>query len=109
MARKLEGPTIVERRKHQPLPANTTYQQDLIIASQRKVNLIWEYTQSVTAIVVILSTILAAILSMIYGWMIPNLLAVAFGTIVGFYFGRTNHASIGGIGPKPIPEIYTGR
>jgi hypothetical protein len=32
----------------------------------------------------------------------PNIIAVAFGTVVGFYFGRTNHQRSGGVGPMDI-------
>jgi hypothetical protein len=35
-------------------------------------------------------------------------MAMAFGTVVGFYFSRTNHAAIGGTGAKPEAP-YEGR
>ena len=39
---------------------------------------------------------------------IPEGLTNAMFLIVGFYFSRTNHAAIGGIGNKPVTE-YIGR
>jgi hypothetical protein len=40
----------------------------------------------------------------------PPVLSNAFFLIVGFYFSRTNHQSIGGIGPKAnLTHDYTGR
>jgi hypothetical protein len=93
------------------LPPNTTAQQDLTTAGQRRVNLIWEYTQALIAVAVVISTMWASM------WMvftkdtsqIPTIFSFAFGTIVGFYFSRTNHAAIGGVGQKPPQEPYIGR
>jgi len=39
---------------------------------------------------------------------IPTIFSTAFGMIVGFYFARTNHAAIGGLGAKPKQD-YEGR
>lgn len=85
----------------------TTTQQDLTTAGQRKVNLIWEYTQAFIAIVVVLATMTKAV-TIQTGEQIPTILSVAFGTVVGFYFSRTNHAAIGGVGDKPTQK-YEGR
>lgn len=79
-----------------PLPANTTEQDDMITAGQRKVNLIWEYTQAFIAITVVLTT-MAKALVLENDVAIPTILATAFGIVVGFYFGRTNHQKIGGV------------
>ena len=72
-------------------------------AGQRRVNILWEVTQAVIAIAVTTSTLwvagslarqqssdMAAFL----------LLSNAFFLVIGFYFGRTNHARQGGIGPS---------
>lgn len=83
-------------------------QQELTFAGQRKVNLIWEYTQSLIAVFVVCTTMITGVIAMIRNMQIPTIIAVAFGTIVGFYFSRTNHAAIGGIGPKAESE-YKGR
>ena len=95
-----------------PLPPDTTTQQDITTAGQRKINLIWEYTQAIIAMVVVCSTMVAGLFSVVYKTTepIPTIMAVAFGTVVGFYFSRTNHAAIGGIGPKPNQsQQYEGR
>jgi hypothetical protein len=44
------------------LPPTTTVQQDLTHAGQRKVNLIWEYTQELIAIVVVVTTMVRDLL-----------------------------------------------
>lgn len=104
-----EGSTDYQSQRTDPsLAATTTFQQDLTTAGQRKVNLIWEYTQAMVAIFVVALTMIGSIYGMIYGLQIPNLIAVAFGTVVGFYFSRTNHAAIGSIGAKPL-QPYVGR
>ncbi len=92
------------------LPATTTHQEDITTAGQRRVNLIWEYTQAIIALIVVLSTMASGVF-MAYTHsadQLPTIMSVAFGTVVGFYFSRTNHAAIGGIGAKPNPH-YEGR
>lgn len=93
-----------------PLPSNTTVQQDLTVAGQRRINIIWEVTQAAIAILVVATTMFVSGYAYIVqgNTDVPNLIAVAFGTIVGFYFARTNHAAIGGTGPKP-EQPYEGR
>ncbi len=93
------------------LPPTTTAQQDLTTAGQRRVNLIWEYTQAVIALVVVLSCMTAGLITVVSksADQIPTILSVAFGTVIGFYFSRTNHAAIGGVGSKPKDGEYRGR
>lgn len=105
--------------ENKSIPATTTFQQDVTTAGQRKVNLIWEYTQALIAITVIGVTLftdayvtVTSILSnkeltvtQLVG--VSNLTALSM-LIAGFYFSRTNHAAIGGIGAKPS-EPYIGR
>jgi hypothetical protein len=93
-----------------PIPATTTAQQDLTTAGQRRVNLIWEYTQAVIALVVVISTMASGLWQSMHpsNEQLPTIMSVAFGTVVGFYFSRTNHAAIGGLGPKPT-QTYEGR
>lgn len=71
----------------------TTAEQDRHSGGQRRVNLIWEATQAVIAIMITA----AVIFSTIYG-LSSELLASAFGMIVGMYFQRTNHTKVGGVG-----------
>lgn len=90
-----------------PLSPTTTEQEDITTAGQRKVNLIWEYTQAIIALSVVICTMVAG-LKIGNGGQIPTIFSVAFGTVVGFYFSRTNHQAIGGIGKKP-EQKYEGR
>lgn len=83
------------------LPPNTTEQEDMVTAGQRKINLIWEYTQCfiavfATLVVMILGSILA-----IQGRVddFPPFIALSYGLIVGVYFQRTNHTKTGGVHP----------
>ena len=86
----------------QPSMPPTTTQEDKVAAGQRRINLIWETTQAMIAVSVVVATMITAI----YGYTamskgeIPNIIATAFGTVVGFYFGRTNHSRIGGVPPQ---------
>jgi hypothetical protein len=85
------------------LPATTTAQENLVTARQSRINLIWEVTQSIISLTITLAAIYCTIAQ------IPgSIVNYAFFLIVGFYFSRTNHAAIGGIGLKP-EVIYQGR
>lgn len=113
----------IQRQSTDPsLPAKTTFQEDLVTASQRRVNLIWEYTQAAIALMVVACTMIAGLYTLVRPTVtvgtgvnlvqvpsqIPNLIGVAFGMVTGFYFSRTNHEKVGGIGLKP-PSNYEGR
>lgn len=87
----------------------TTAEENRGTAGQRRVNLVWEYTQSLIAIFVTLATLGASV------WLVARqgsdtntaafiLLSNAFFLVVGFYFGRTNHQRVGGVQPP-----YQGR
>jgi len=97
----------------QSLPPRTTIQQDLTVAGQRRVNLIWEYTQAVIAVILVGATAAAA-LKLVFqpagSQEVPTILAGLCGMVVGSYFQRTNHMNIGGVGAKPTDqEPYIGR
>lgn len=96
--------------KHNPVKPTTTEQQDLTVAGQRKVNLIWEYTQALIAIMVVTANMVSAVYNVIMknDLDVPMIMSSALFLIVGFYFSRTNHQSIGGIGKKP-EQKYEGR
>jgi hypothetical protein len=87
-------PAITATKADPSLQATTTHEEDLHSASQRRVNLIWEYTQSYIAIAVVTGALIGAFY---YSTDVPALLANAFFLIVGFYFGRTNHQTVGGV------------
>lgn len=74
------------------LPSETTAEQDLKTAGQRRINLIWEVTQALVAIVVTGSYIYAAL-----NGIDSQPLGNAFTLIVALYFVRTNHVKVGGI------------
>lgn len=91
------------------LPARTTFQQDLTTAGQRQINLIWEWTQAIIALLVVTATMGCGIVAMFQkDIQIPTIIGVAFGMVTGFYFSRTNHEKVGGVGPKPETP-YQGR
>lgn len=86
-----------------PLPPDTTEQEDIMRASQREISRIWEVTQSRIAMAVVLFTMINGSYLVFIGksdQAIPTIFSVAFGMITGFYFARTNHEKIGGIGKK---------
>lgn len=94
----------------QPIAPTTTTQQDLTFEGQRKINLIWELTQAFIAIIVVLANMVAAIYNVFIEKAVdvPMILSSSLFLIIGFYFSRTNHAQIGGMGDKPT-QPYVGR
>jgi len=99
-----------QRSVHLAVPPTTTEQQDITTAGQRKVNLIWEYTQASISIIVVMANMAVAVYQ---GFVkehgeFPAVLQNTLFLVVGFYFSRTNHSAIGGVGPKPEVE-YKGR
>lgn len=77
---------------NQPHPT-TTAEQDRYTFQQRRINLIWEVTQAVIAITVVGANVAAAFLLTLQNQLLGN----AFFLVIGFYFGRTNHARSGGM------------
>jgi hypothetical protein len=97
--------------EHPPLPPTTTAQQDLTTAGQRRINLIWEYTQAAIAIAVVVANMIVGTAQGLGAGSsreFPTILSSSLFLIVGFYFARSNHANIGGVGSKPQAP-YTGR
>jgi len=95
----------------QSLHPTTTAQEDLTTAGQRRINLIWEYTQAFIAIVVILANMVTGVLFAFRGMLdtaYPLVLSSSLFLVIGFYFSRTNHQAIGGVGKKPV-QPYEGR
>lgn len=56
------------------------------------INLIWEYTQALLAIVIVFSFVWCSVTQT----PIPRGLGNVLFLVIGFYFGRTNHARPGG-------------
>ena len=82
-------------------------EQSLTSQGQRRINILWEVTQSIIATIVTCSTVYVA--SRLASANTGNesaflLLSNGFFLVIGFYFGRTNHQRIGGVG-----EVTLGR
>lgn len=106
-ATKATVPAPEPGKTEDKLPSKTTPEQDRTTASQRRVNLIWETTQAVIAVTVTLATLIVAATLCIRGNEATAaflLLSNAFFLIIGFYFSRTNHTKVGGIGEKDGKE-----
>lgn len=82
-----------------PLPPTTTRQQDLTVAGQRRINLIWEYTQATVTVLITIAAIFCAVQGID-----ADVLNFAFVAVISTYYARTNHTKIGG-----ISSAYTGR
>lgn len=84
---------------------NTTAADDLVTHGQRKINLIWETTQAIIAIMVTAATLfVSAKLALKDN---PEtaaflLLSNAFFLVVTAYIVRTNHSKVGGVKPGDI-------
>jgi membrane protein YdbS with pleckstrin-like domain len=60
---------------------------------QERINLIWEVTQALIAGAVVIAAILAQFTY--FSVSESTIIANAFFLVIGFYFGRTNHARAG--------------
>jgi len=69
----------------------TTAEQDRRTAGQRRVNMTWEYTQAAIALLVIGMFVFTSFREKT----VEPFSAGIVGVVIGFYFGRTNHARIG--------------
>ena len=102
-----------ENARQPSLPPDTTHQEDVTTAGQRRINLIWEYTQAAIALMVVAANVVVG------AWHglgkggdsdYPFILSSSLFLVIGSYFSRTNHASIGGVGRKPTDsQVYVGR
>ena len=82
--------------------AHAREEESLRSSGQRRINGLWEITQSLVALFVTGTTLYAAISvihsnSPIAHEMVAFLTNVFF-VVIGFYFGRTNHQRTGGVG-----------
>lgn len=81
--------------------ASATKELSLTKVGQRRINMIWEVTQSFIALGVTTATLYASsalVLRGDKGEAAFLLLSNSFFLVIGFYFGRTNHQRIGGVG-----------
>lgn len=98
------------------LHPTTTAAQDRVTAGQRRINFIWEITQASIAVLVTGTTVFVlgrvainladVTANQLIAAMQLNVMATL---ILSFYFSRTNHAAIGGVGTKPEMSEYRGR
>lgn len=106
------------------LPPKTTEQEDIVTAGQRHINRIWEVTQSVIALLVVISGVFvnSILITLVMTKDVEitssqlSLISISLqfinlttGIIIGFYFSRTNHSAQGGVGTKPTEPPYIGR
>lgn len=102
----------MEKIIEKPLPPSTTTQEDLTVAGQRRINLIWEYTQATIAVLVVGVNMIASLYNVFMNRNVdvPMILSSSLFLVIGFYFSRTNHQAVGGIGKKEQDEQpYKGR
>lgn len=85
------------------LPPTTTAEENVVTAGQRAINKVWEITQAVVAMMVTIAFLFCEIREID-----SEAVRMAFTLVIGFYFSRTNHTAIGGIGKKPEGN-YIGR
>lgn len=82
------------------IPPTTTAAEDQIKIGQRKINLLWEWTQASLAIIVTVSTLIVAGR---LAWRERGdqaaflLLSNAFFAVISVYLTRTNHTKTGGV------------
>lgn len=97
---ELTGGSSADARLQQ---AQEAKQEELAHTSlgQRRINLIWEFTQASIAVGVTIATLWASTSLTLRGDAGEAaflLLSNSFFLVIGFYFGRTNHQKIGGVG-----------
>lgn len=98
-------PVVAAQSTDPPAQATTTTEQNLHTQSQRDTSMMWETTHRQISLIVIIATMAASMFVTVCnaaGWgggnlQIPNIFSVGFGTVIGFYFARTNHQYVGGV------------
>lgn len=109
------GSKTVTKGEGTTLAPTTTEAEDRVTEGQRHISRVWEYSQAFIAMVVTGSTVFVlARLAIATEDVTANQLISAMQLnvmttlILTFYFARTNHVAIGGIGPKPV-QTDTGK
>lgn len=94
-------------KQEDKLPSKTTPEEDRSTAGQRETSMMWEKNQKYIALIVISVSVIVAGTTVIFGHRIgatdlqlasAMFLNGAANLVIGFYFGRTNHTKVGGIG-----------
>ena len=106
---------VTNDRKYKSLSPTTTEEEQIVTAGQRVINLIWERTQSQIAKVTVYAGVMVnmaviLVLILLHNKINTDTIVVIIaalgsmntttGIIIGFYFSRTNHSAIGGVGKK---------
>lgn len=77
-------------------PVTTTAEQDRSTHARRTIDRLWERTQSIIAVAVTVATLLISGMIVLRDSPLTStafvLFSNAFFLVIGFYFGRTNHA-----------------
>ncbi len=89
------APAAEPPRHGESIPATTTKQEDLVVAGQRRINLIWEFTQAAVTILITCAAIYCAVAGKD-----ADVLNFAFVAVISTYYARTNHTKVGGVGFK---------
>lgn len=96
-------------RQEAKMPSVTTPEEDRTTAGQRDTSMMWEKNQKWISLVVIgVATFVAGMLAILGKILGADTLQLAaamylFGAanlVIGFYFGRTNHTRVGGVGAR---------
>jgi divalent metal cation (Fe/Co/Zn/Cd) transporter len=101
---------VVGQRRALNVDSSTTAEEDRHSYGQRRINLIWEITQAIIAVIVTIATLYVAArlaLSEQVQSAAFLLLSNAFFLIIGFYFSRSNHNRINDLAPKSPGAIDT--
>lgn len=98
---KASPPKVIVTDGVANLPPDTTAAEDLVTSGQRRINVLWETTQAIVALMVTAATL----------WVSGNLalqgrgdtaafllLSNAFFVVISTYLTRTNHTKTGGVG-----------
>jgi hypothetical protein len=77
----------------------TTAEQDRVTAGQRRINRVWEFTQSVVSLLVVFTTAVGVLVRVFHpaATALPAEWWTIVGLVIGFYFSRTNHTKTGGV------------
>ena len=101
----------VRRTTKPALRTSTKEYREHIVRGQQRVNILWERTQAFIAVVVVIANMAVGVHIGFSGskdTAAPPILSNGLFLVVGFYFSRTNHERVGGVGEKETSK-YTGR
>lgn len=85
--------------EHKPGPSEptTTPEEDRHTKAARNINMIWEVSQSAIALIIVTANVIAMFFAAAATAPATETMRYALFAVLGFYFGRTNHARRGGL------------